>query len=83
MENHVERHMHVPSDRSDTAIDELQSTFGRGLLAVWPMTPIDHEEVLNAICTLKNNMSSGADGITIEILKAGGDNTIGMFVNLC
>ena len=32
-------------------------------------TLVNHEEVLNVICTLKNNESTDVDGVTTEILE--------------
>jgi len=69
---HFESHLNKQFPRDENALCEFEETTD----TIGEFPPITETEVKNAIKQLKNRKSPGIDGITTEIIKAGGNMMI-------
>ena len=75
---HFEEHLNKEFPHHEAAIDEINENNHRDE----PLDPITKDEVRRSISVMKNRKAPGADAISAEVLKAGGDEIIKFLVML-
>ena len=75
---HFEEHLNKEFPHHEATIDEINENNHRDE----PLDPITKDEVRRSISAMKNHKTPGADAISAEVLKAGGDEMIKFLVML-